>query len=97
MYLEQFLRGVPASSLLTEQLQCLMAQIVKNMPAMWETWVQSPGPEDPQESGKWQPTPVFLPGESRGWSSLVGYSPQGRKEFDRTEELHLVHPSEWKH
>ena len=29
---------------------------------------------------KWQPTPVFLPGESHGWRSLVGYSPQGRKE-----------------
>ena len=25
----------------------------------------------------WQPTPVFLPGESQGWRSLVGYSPQG--------------------
>ena len=24
---------------------------------------------------KWQPTPVFLPGESHGWRSLVGYSP----------------------
>ena len=28
---------------------------------------------------KWQPTPVFLPGESHGQSNLVGYSPQGRK------------------
>ena len=27
---------------------------------------------------KWQPTPVFLPGESHGWRSLVGYSPWGR-------------------
>ena len=33
---------------------------------------------------KWQPTPVFLPGESHGWRSLVGYSPQGRKESDTT-------------
>ena len=33
----------------------------------------------------WQPTPVFLPGESHGWRSLVGYSPWGRKESDRTE------------
>ena len=24
---------------------------------------------------KWQPTPVFLPGKSHGWRSLVGYSP----------------------
>ena len=34
---------------------------------------------------KWQPTPVFLPGESHGWRSLVGYSPWGRKESDTTE------------
>ena len=32
-----------------------------------------------------KPTPVFLPGESRGQSSLAGYSPQGRKESDMTE------------
>ena len=29
----------------------------------------------------WQPTPVFLPGESHGQRSLVGYSPWGRKEL----------------
>ena len=34
---------------------------------------------------KWQPTPVFLPGESHGRRSLVGYSPQGRKESDTTD------------
>ena len=33
----------------------------------------------------WQPTPVFLPGESRGQKSLAGYSPQGRKVLDMTE------------
>ena len=33
----------------------------------------------------WQPTPVFLSGESHGQRSLVGYSPQGRKESDMTE------------
>ena len=32
----------------------------------------------------WQPTPVFLLGESHGQSSLLGYSPQGRKEEDMT-------------
>ena len=37
---------------------------------------------------KWQPTPVLLPGKSRGWRSLVGYSPWGRKELDTTEWLH---------
>ena len=39
---------------------------------------------------KWQPTPVLLPGKSHGWRSLVGYSPRGRKELDRTERLHFV-------
>ena len=34
---------------------------------------------------KWQPTPVFLPGESHGWRNLEGYSPWGRKESDVTK------------
>ena len=34
---------------------------------------------------KWQPTPVFVPGESRSQRSLVGYSPLGCKELDTTE------------
>ena len=39
--------------------------------------------------GKWQPTPVLLPGESHGRRSLVGYSPRGHKESDTTERLHF--------
>ena len=35
--------------------------------------------------GKWQPTPVFLPGESHGQRSLVGCGPWGRTESDTTE------------
>ena len=35
----------------------------------------------------WQPTPVFLPGESHAQRSLVGYSPWGRKETDMTEVI----------
>ena len=34
---------------------------------------------------KWQLTSVFLPGESHGQRSLVGYSPLGDKESGRTE------------
>ena len=34
---------------------------------------------------KWQPTPVFLPGESQGWGSLVGCHLWGRTESDTTE------------
>ena len=33
----------------------------------------------------WQPTPVFLPGESHGQRSLAGYSSCGYKELDTTE------------
>ena len=36
---------------------------------------------------EWQPTPVFLPGESHGQGSLAGYSPWGLKESDMTEAL----------
>ena len=35
----------------------------------------------------WQPAPVFVPGESHGQRSLVGYSPWGHKESDMTEGL----------
>ena len=38
---------------------------------------------------QWHPTPVLLPGKSRGWRSLVGCSPWGREEWDTTERLHL--------
>ena len=34
---------------------------------------------------KWQPTPVFLPGEALGQKSLASYGPWGRKEVDMTE------------
>ena len=34
---------------------------------------------------KWQPPPVFLPGEFHGQRSLESYSPWGRKELDMTE------------
>ena len=59
----------------------LVAQMVKNLPAMQETRVRSLGQEDALE----KPTPVFLPGESHGQRSLVGYSPWGHKESDTTE------------
>ena len=34
---------------------------------------------------KWQPTPVFLPGESQGWGSLVSCHLWGRTESDMTD------------
>ena len=60
------------------------AQMVKNLPAMWETWVQSLGWEDPLEK-QMATTPVLLPGKSHGQRSLTGYSPWGPKESDVTE------------
>ena len=65
-----------------------VAQRLKRLPAMQETWLQSLGQEDPWRK-KWQPTPVFSPGKSHGWRSLVGYGPGACKELDTTERLHF--------
>ena len=59
--------------------------VVKNPPAMQETWVQSLLWEDPLEK-EMQTTPLLLPGESHGQKSLVGYSPWTCKESDKTEQ-----------
>ena len=64
----------------------LVVQLVKNLPTVQETWVQSLGQEDPLEKGM-AATPVFLPEEFHGQRSLVGYSPWGHKELDTTERL----------
>jgi len=47
-----------------------------------------PGSGRSPGEGNGNPTPVFLPGESHGRRSLVGYSPRGHKESDTTERLH---------
>ena len=61
----------------------VVSQLVKNPPAMWETWVQSLSWEDPLEKGK-APHPAFWPGEFHGL-----YIPWGHKESDRTEQISL--------
>ena len=43
----------------------------------------------PQTVKQWHPTPVLLPGKSRGQRSLVGCSPWGHWESDTTEQLHF--------
>ena len=58
-----------------------MAQLVKNPPAMQETWVQSLGWEEHLQRER-LPTPVFWPGECHGLYSLWD-----RKESDTTERL----------
>ena len=50
---------------------------------MWETRVRSLGRKDLLEK-EMETQPVFLPGESHGRRSLVGYSPRGHKESDKT-------------
>ena len=69
----------------SELVSSHLAQMVKNLPVIrrprFKPWV-----------GKilwrreWQSIPVFLPGESHGQRSLVGYSPRGCKESDTTEQ-----------
>ena len=61
----------------------LVAQRLKCLPAMWETWVQSLGREDPLEKETATHSSVH------GQGSLVGYSPRGRKESDTTERFHF--------
>ena len=55
-----------------------MAQLVKNLPAMWGTWVQSLGWEDPLEK------------EKATHSTILAWRiPWGRKESDTTERISL--------
>ena len=62
----------------------LVAQMVKNLPAMQETQVCSLGHEDPQEKGIATHSSV-LAWRIHGQRSLVGFSLWGHKESDTTE------------
>ena len=62
----------------------LLAQTVKNLPAVQETWVQSLDWEDPLEEGMATHSSI-LAWESHGQRSLVGCSPWGCKESDTAE------------
>ena len=66
----------------------LVAQMVKNLPAVHKTWVWSLGRKDPLKKG-WLLTPVFLPGKSHGQRSLAGYGQWNCRESDTTEQLTL--------
>ena len=60
--------------------------MVKNLPAVQETWVQSMGWEDPLE--KWMATHSSILAWRISWTEgLVSYCPWGHKELDRTEWL----------
>ena len=59
--------------------------MVKTLPAMQKTWVQSLGQEDPLKK-EWQPTLVFFAWRISGTEEPVGWdSPQDNKELDTTE------------
>ena len=62
----------------------MVAQMVKNVPAMWETQVWSLGWEDPWRK-EWLPSP----GEFQGQRSLVVHSPWDHKGSDTTKQLKL--------
>ena len=66
----------------------LVIQMVKNLLAMWETWVQSLGWENPWRRER-LPTLAFWPGEFHEQRSLAGYSSWGHKESDTTEQPSL--------
>ena len=62
---------------------------MKNLPVIqetMETWVRSLGWEDPLEEENGNPLQYFLPEQSHGQRSLVGYSPKGCEELDMTEQ-----------
>ena len=62
----------------------LVAQTLKNLPAMQEIWVKSLGWEDPLEEDMATHSSI-LAGEFHGQRGLAGHSLWGRKELDTTE------------
>ena len=63
----------------------LLAQMVKNLPAMQEIWVRSLDWEDSPGEGNTNPLQYACPGESHGQRSLAVYGPWGGKESNTTE------------
>ena len=63
-------------------LASLVAQLVMNLPAIWESWVQSLGWEDPLEKGKATHSSILA------WR-IPWTSPWGRKELEMTQRLSL--------
>ena len=61
----------------------LVAQLVKNLPAVCKTWVQSLGWEDPLKKGKATHSSILA------WRIHGLYSPWGRKESDTTDDFHF--------
>ena len=68
-----------------------MAQTVKNLPAMWEIWVQSLGWGDSLEESMATHSSFLAWRIPNGQRSLVGYSLWGCKESDMTEQITNTH------
>ena len=61
-------------SLIQDLRASLVAQLVKNLPVMWETWVQSLGWEDPLEKGMATHSSIFvwrIPMDREAWQATV--------------------------
>ena len=73
-----YLRGFPDHSDKESTGQCRRCRRLQSDPGVGKIPWRRP----------WQPTLLFLPGESHGQKSLVGYSPWGLKESDTTKHIH---------
>ena len=68
----------------------LVAQKVKHLHAMWETWVQSLGWEDPPPRRHGKPLQHSCLENPHGQRSLTGYSPWGLKDLSMTVTKHIL-------
>ena len=69
--------------------------VIKNSPAIAENMGSIPGLGRSPQRREWQPSPVFLPGKSRGQRGLVWYSTWGCKESDVTKWLNNNNNKWW--
>ena len=72
------------------QQASLVAQMVKNPPAKWETCVRSLGGEDRLEGRHGNPLEYSCLENPHGQRSLAGYSPWGRKKPDTIDRLSTI-------
>ena len=69
-----FLRQEKIAQFYAEVMASLVAQLVKNLPAVWETWVPSLGGEDPLEEGKATHSSMLawrIPMDRGAWPAIV--------------------------